>query len=67
MARSSRNSGKEWTAREVRALREAARGAKPTRNIAQELGRTVGAVYQKAHEERISFRRARRALRKRRK
>jgi len=65
MARSSRNSGKEWTAREVRALREAARGAKPTRHIARELGRTVGAVYQKAHEERISFRRGRRALRKR--
>ncbi len=44
-----------WTEKEVRRLEKLADGNKPTRLIARELGRTTGAVYQKASEEGISL------------
>lgn len=55
MAKSTRNSGKEWTPSEVRQLRELAKGNTPTRVIGVKLGRTEKAIYNKASEEGISL------------
>jgi len=56
MPKSTRNTGKPWTPTDVRQLRELARGNTPTRVIGLKLGRTAGAVYQKASDEDISLR-----------
>lgn len=55
MAKYNRNSGKAWTPSQVKQVRELARENTPTRVIGLKLGRTPGAVYQKASEEGISL------------
>lgn len=55
MAKYNRNSGKAWTPSQVKQVRELARENTPTRVIGLRLGRTPGAVYQKASEEGISL------------
>lgn len=50
-----RNSGKQWSDSEVRAMRQMARDNTPTRVIGPKLGRSEAAVYTKASEERISL------------
>jgi len=55
MAKSTRNTGKPWTPAQVSRLEKLADKNTPTRVIALKLGRTEGAVYQKASEERVSL------------
>ena len=55
MPKYTRNTGKQWTAPQVRELRQLARENTPTRVIGLKLGRTKGAVYTKASEEGISL------------
>lgn len=50
MSKSYKNSGKQWTGKDVKTLREGARGNKPTRLIAWDLKRTPEAIYKKASE-----------------
>ena len=56
MPKSTRNTGKPWTTADVRELHELARENTPTRVIGLKLGRTAGAVYQRASREDISLR-----------
>lgn len=51
MAKYNRNSGKEWTGSDVSRMRTLARENTPTRVIGLKLGRTEGAVYNKASEK----------------
>jgi hypothetical protein len=53
--KSTRNTGKPWSAAEIRELRELAKGNTPTRVIGLKLGRTAAAVYGKASQESISL------------
>jgi hypothetical protein len=55
MAKYNRNSGKQWTPKEVKELKELAKGNTPTRVIGLKLGRTVGAISSKAGEKNISL------------
>jgi len=55
MAKSNRNSGKQWTPTEVKQLRGLAQGNTPTRVIGLKLGRTPAAVQSKASEKGISL------------
>ena len=55
MSKSTRNSGKPWTAADVTQLRQLARGNTPTRVAGLKLGRTPGAVQSKASEIGISL------------
>ncbi|NTW30307.1 MAG: hypothetical protein HGB37_02860 [Candidatus Moranbacteria bacterium] len=55
MAQYNRNSGKAWSAGDIRTLRELAKGNTPTRVIGLELGRTPGSVATKASEKNISL------------
>ncbi|OPH83174.1 hypothetical protein B2M20_08300 [Nitrobacter vulgaris] len=55
MAKYDRNSGKAWTAGEVKQLRQEAKGNTPTRVIGLHLGRTETAVRAKASENGISL------------
>ncbi|MEJ7862398.1 MAG: hypothetical protein WKF90_12280 [Pyrinomonadaceae bacterium] len=55
MAKYNRNSGKQWTSGEVSKLRELAADNTPTRVIGLKLGRTAGAVNNRASEENISL------------
>lgn len=55
MAKYNRNSGKDWTAQEVRQLRNLADENTPTRVIGLKLGRTPEAVRTRASEENISL------------
>jgi hypothetical protein len=55
MAKQPVNHGREWTRQDVRDLRELARENTPTRVMGLKLGRTPGAVQQKASEEDISL------------
>ncbi len=55
MPKYTRNTGKPWTAEQVRELRQLARVDTPTRVIGLKLGRTEAAVYTKASEEGISL------------
>jgi hypothetical protein len=50
-----RNSGKPWTAADLKALKELAGGNTPTRVIGLKLGRTAAAVSKKASESGISL------------
>ena len=56
MARKPSNHGKQWTAAEVKQLRQLARENTPTRVIGFKTGRTPAAVQQKASSEGISLR-----------
>ena len=53
MAKSTRNSGKQWAPADVKALSELARKNTPTRVIGLKLGRSEDAVYSKASEQGI--------------
>lgn len=55
MPKYTRNSGKPWTAVEVRQLRQEAAQNTPTRVIGLHLGRTENAVRNRASEEDISL------------
>jgi hypothetical protein len=55
MPKYNRNSGKEWTAPEIKKLDKLADGNTPTRVIGLQLGRTPAAIYKKASEEGISL------------
>ena len=56
MPKYTRNTGKEWTARDEKQLRELARQNTPTRVIGLKLGRTENSVRSKASSKRISLR-----------
>jgi hypothetical protein len=56
MAKTPKNHGKDWTNKDVSALRRLAGQNTPTRVIALKLGRSPESVYQKAHLEDISLR-----------
>jgi hypothetical protein len=55
MSKSTRNSGKSWTAADVRELGALARQNTPTRVIGFKLGRTEDAVRAKAAHEDVSL------------
>ncbi|MCA1510223.1 hypothetical protein [Bradyrhizobium sp. NBAIM01] len=55
MAKSTRNSGKSWTPKDMQQLKQMAKGNTPTRVIGLKLGRAEAAVYGKASSEGISL------------
>lgn len=55
MSKSNRNTGKAWTPQDVQQLRTLANQNTPTRVISLKLGRTEGAVRNRASEEGISL------------
>jgi hypothetical protein len=55
MSWSTRNTGKEWTAEQVQALKKLAKEDTPTPVIGFKLGRTPAAIYSRASEEGISL------------
>ena len=55
MSKSTRNTGKSWTPVETKALKTLAAGNTPTRVIGLKLGRTEGAIYNKASEQKVSL------------
>jgi hypothetical protein len=55
MAKRPSNHGKDWSASDVKALKQLTRQNTPTRVAALKLGRTRAAVYQKASAEGISL------------
>lgn len=55
MAKYNRNSGKQWSGKEVSQMRQLIRKNTPTRVIGLKLGRTPEAVYTKASEEGLSL------------
>ena len=55
MPKYTRNAGKQWTSREVSAMRQLVKQNTPTRVIGLKLGRPVLGVYAKASEEGISL------------
>ena len=55
MSKSTRNSGKPWSPAEVKQVRDLAKGNTPTRVIGLKMGRSEGAVRQKASENNISL------------
>jgi hypothetical protein len=55
MAKTPKNSGKDWMSSDVQKLRELARGNTPTGLIAYKLGRSEDAVRSKASNEEISL------------
>ena len=57
MAKSTRNSGKQWTKQEVAKLKTLARQKTPARVIGLKLGRTLPAIYNKASEKGIQLKR----------
>lgn len=56
MAKSTRNTGKEWTAGDRAKLRELAEENTPTRVIGLKLGRTPAAVQSQASKQNTSLR-----------
>ncbi len=55
MSKSTRNTGKDWSSSDVKALRQLARENTPTRVIGVKLGRTEDAVRSKASNEGVSL------------
>ncbi|MCW1994807.1 hypothetical protein ACVMHW_004265 [Bradyrhizobium diazoefficiens] len=55
MAKSTRNTGKPWSAQDVKQLKQLAKENTPTRVIGLKLGRTEAAVYGKASTEGVSL------------
>lgn len=55
MSKSTRNSGKPWAPAEVKSMKAMVKENTPTRVIGLKLGRTEGAVYNKASEQGISL------------
>ncbi|PUA28614.1 MAG: hypothetical protein B0W54_12850 [Cellvibrio sp. 79] len=61
MPKSTRNTGKPWTQKDVAYLKELAAGNTPTGIIGLKLGRTKGAIQSKASAEGISLQPANRS------
>ncbi|MCX6717214.1 MAG: hypothetical protein NTU76_00875 [Candidatus Taylorbacteria bacterium] len=55
MAKSNRNSGKEWSSQDIKTLGTLARKNTPTGVIGLKIGRTPSAVATKASQEKISL------------
>jgi hypothetical protein len=55
MSKSTKNTGKNWSASDEKALKTLARQNTPTRVIGLKLGRTPGSIYSKASEQGISL------------
>lgn len=55
MSKSIRNTGKDWSAGDKKALRDLAKGNTPTRVIGLKLGRTEGAVRSQATKQHVSL------------
>ena len=55
MSKSTRNSGKSWSAADKASLRSLAKGNTPTRVIGLKLGRTPGAVQTQASKQGTSL------------
>ena len=55
MAKYTRNTGKEWTSKDISNLRQLAKQNTPTRVIGLKLGRTEDAVRSKASKNNISL------------
>jgi len=55
MAKTPSNHGKDWTASDIKTLKQLTRQTTPTRVAALKLGRTPASVYQKASAEGISL------------
>lgn len=55
MTKSTRNSGQPWTSKDVAQLKELASENTPTRVIGLKLGRTPGAVSNRASQENVSL------------
>lgn len=55
MAKYNRNSGKAWSQEDVKQLKQMAKENTPTRVIGLKLGRTPGAVYNKASEKSVDL------------
>jgi len=55
MSKSTRNTGKPWTPSDVKQVQQLAKQNTPTRVIGLKLGRTEGAVQNKASEAGISL------------
>ena len=55
MAKSTRNSGKQWSKGDVSELHKLPKGNTPTRVIGLKLGRTAGAVQSKASSVGVSL------------
>jgi hypothetical protein len=61
MAKTPKNHGNDWTAGDLKQLRQLAKGKTPARAAALKLRRTLAAVQQKASVEGISFRSTKRS------
>ncbi|MFC2019845.1 hypothetical protein ACFLU4_07885 [Chloroflexota bacterium] len=55
MAKSTRNSGKQWSGSDISKLKDLAAGNTPTGVISIKLGRTEDAIYTKASNLKISL------------
>lgn len=55
MSKSTRNSGKQWSAQDVSLLKQLAKQNTPTRVIGLKLGRTENAVRSQASEKSVSL------------
>ncbi len=55
MAKSTRNSGKQWSRSDVASLQKLTKGNTPTRVIGLKLGRTAGTIQTKASDLGISL------------
>ena len=55
MSKSYKNSGKQWTNKDVQTLKKGVAGNKPTGLIAWDLKRTKDAVYKKASDLGVSL------------
>ena len=55
MTKSTRNSGKAWTPKDVKQLKDLAKGNTPTRVIGLKMGRTANAIQSKASQQNISL------------
>lgn len=55
MTKSTRNTGKPWSASETKQLRQLADQNTPTRVIGLKLGRTEGAIRSKASDEGVTL------------
>lgn len=55
MSESNKNTGKKWTADEVKQLKVLAKGNTPTRVIGLKLKRTPSSIYSKASDEGVNL------------
>ncbi len=55
MAKLPKNSGKPWTADDVKELKALAKGNTPTRVIGLKMGRSEGAIQSRAFQEDVSL------------